>query len=184
MITQQELKAKNHNAGRHFFSPDTMRFFKSRLITGGHEIKTTKGSMYLFCYSNKEPEHQNKIALMLEDGTVTVQKMLWNSSGVMADSYMKQLTENTENIPHWLAWFAWRIIAKYQIQGVCDFMYICNVTAKESNTGDGQGNFWVGNPEVESFAKIAERLSFSYGCNIPEGKEQSIINDLEMSQLD
>jgi len=58
------------------------------------------------------------------------------------------------------------ICKEFNIKGICDPMYISNVIAVELNLGDGCGNFNNNIPNLDNVNKLAERLRFSYGCNI------------------
>lgn len=60
------------------------------------------------------------------------------------------------------------ICIKFKIKGICDPMYIANNIAYELGTGDGCGNFNDNEPNLSKLEHLADRLKFSYGCNIHE----------------
>ena len=82
---------------------------------------------------------------------------------------MKMFDKNFEkyDVPGPIRTVAELISLRFNIKGVCDPMYIANVIAFESGSGDGAGNFT--SAEITNIPVIAERLQFAYGCNI--GKE-------------
>lgn len=59
---------------------------------------------------------------------------------------------------------AQEICAKYNINGICDPMYICNVIALELYLGDGVSNFGkTGGPYTsDDVMRLANRLNHSY----------------------
>lgn len=59
-----------------------------------------------------------------------------------------------------------KICNRFNINGICDPMYISNVIAYELNIGDGQGNFNNNKIDMTNFDKLVNRLQFAYGCNI------------------
>lgn len=65
------------------------------------------------------------------------------------------------------------VCIRFDINGICDPMYICNVIAVESKSGDGCSHFT--SSKISNHHIIAERLQRSYGCNI----KPSEINELE-----
>ncbi len=52
----------------------------------------------------------------------------------------------------------------FDVNGVCDPMYIANVTAFELQIGDGCGNFTGDGPKggQDAFERVARRLLFAY----------------------
>jgi hypothetical protein len=54
---------------------------------------------------------------------------------------------------------------RFNIDGICDPMYICNVIAKESSSGDGCSHF-TGSTIIINPEYIATRLQRSYSCKI------------------
>lgn len=84
MLSKSELKEKNKAAGSFFFSRDTMRFFASRLETGGYygwqDYEYSEGGTFgwYFVYSNQFTDgrgvsfnREYKVAFMREDGKVS-----------------------------------------------------------------------------------------------------------------
>ena len=61
------------------------------------------------------------------------------------------------------------ILKNWAIRGLCDGMYVANVIAYESGTGDGMSHFeadaGIKVPEPE---RIATRLQYAYGSMIPK----------------
>ena len=59
------------------------------------------------------------------------------------------------------------ICREFNINGICDPMYISNVIAVKLGLGDGCGNFSDNSKlNFDNVGKLAERLKYSYGCNI------------------
>ncbi|HAS92557.1 MAG TPA: hypothetical protein DCS12_10125 [Clostridiales bacterium] len=52
----------------------------------------------------------------------------------------------------------------FNINGICDPMYISNVIARESGSGDGESTFT--SDEIKNIRVIAERLQYAYGSII------------------
>ena len=61
-----------------------------------------------------------------------------------------------------------KIVKQHQIAGICDPLYIANVTAFEPKRGDGKGMFYPAAALLESDERerlldiVAKRLAFSY----------------------
>jgi hypothetical protein len=72
------------------------------------------------------------------------------------------------NIPPKIKNASESICIKFNIYGICDPMYIVNSIAYELGIGDGCGNFNDNEPDLSKLDYIADRLKFSYGCNIHE----------------
>ena len=70
------------------------------------------------------------------------------------------------NVPSNIKSISESICREFNINGICDPMYISNVVAVELNLGDGCGNFNGNVPNLDNVGKLAERLKYSYGCNI------------------
>ena len=70
------------------------------------------------------------------------------------------------NVPTNIRNISESICREFNINGICDPMYIANVIAVELNLGDGCGNFADNKPNLDNVDKVAERLKYSYGCNI------------------
>ena len=70
------------------------------------------------------------------------------------------------NVPANIRKISESICREFNIKGICDPMYISNVIAVELGLGDGCGNFSDNKPNLANINKLAERLMFSYGCNI------------------
>jgi len=70
------------------------------------------------------------------------------------------------NIPKNIRNISESICREFNIKGICDPMYIANVIAFELCLGDGCGNFNDNKPNFDNVNKLAERLKYSYGCNI------------------
>lgn len=77
--------------------------------------------------------------------------------------------------------FSTFLCRQHGIRGLCDPMYIANVTALEMGRGDGQGVFYAhAEPSMldrqESFRddarRLAERLCFSYSSTILPGRNE------------
>ena len=69
------------------------------------------------------------------------------------------------------------ICDRFTISGVCDPMYIANVTAFELGCGDGQGTFFLADHEArEEFdarlLRVVDRLSFAYSTCIQGAKQE------------
>lgn len=63
--------------------------------------------------------------------------------------------------------FSESFMKKYGVKGICDPMYIVNVTAFELGCGNGRGEFTEGRECLpEKFNRVADRLLFSYSANI------------------
>ncbi|WP_368900817.1 hypothetical protein [Oceanobacillus oncorhynchi] len=63
------------------------------------------------------------------------------------------------------------ICNQFNIRGICDPMYISNVIAFNTGTGDGQSNF-NNNAIIEgNFKLVSEKLAFSYGRNITSAND-------------
>lgn len=80
------------------------------------------------------------------------------------------------NVPKRIKEASTTICKTFDIKGICDPIYISNVIAFESNSGDGQGNFIK--DEIYNISKLAERLQFAYGCNIKKDEINQLINIL------
>lgn len=79
-------------------------------------------------------------------------------------------------IPEDIRNVAVRIVETHDIRGICDPMYIANVTALEMKRGDGQGGFEQGDPvymeDREALIdKTAQRLAFAYASSLRVTKE-------------
>lgn len=72
------------------------------------------------------------------------------------------------NVPLNLREISEKICKEFNIKGICDPMYICNVIAYESNIGDGDGNFT--GYDISNVSIIAKRLQKAYRFNIPENE--------------
>ena len=68
------------------------------------------------------------------------------------------------NIPERIKSTAINICDRFVICGICDPVYICNVIAKESGSGDGQGKF--NSNVINNIEVIAKKIQWAYGCNI------------------
>lgn len=76
------------------------------------------------------------------------------------------------------------LCTRFNIIGICDPLYICNVIAVESGLGNGCNEFTYG--EIINSRKIAERLRGAYGCNIKSKNDEAeimriiqLVNDLK-----
>lgn len=185
-LSENDLMNRDQSTRHFYFSDNTMQFFKAQLHSDGYPIQTEKGIMYLFVDSTKfqnEPRSY-QITLMVESGDTCSSHMKFNHPSE-ASSYLTQMLPDREKVyPSWLVWSTFRMVTKYNIKGVCDFMYIMNVTALETGVGDGYSNFTFDSPKQSKFNKVADRLIGSYGCNIPKNAQESIISELQMSLLD
>ena len=75
------------------------------------------------------------------------------------------------NVPNNLKRVSTTICEVFSIKGICDPVYIANVTAHALGTGDGQGNFHSDTtPNKEDLKGLAERIVFSYGTSIQNMK--------------
>lgn len=98
-----------------------------------------------------------------------------------------------EDIRNFSIWFC----ETYSINGICDPMYVCNITAMYLGRGDGQSNFGDGlfDPYDSShdralvergqsrYAALSRRLCGSYGANIPPSSMHHVfgkVSDLRM----
>ena len=76
-----------------------------------------------------------------------------------------------------------KIVTQHQIGGICDPMYIANVTAFELQRGDGKGMFYPAASLLESddrerlLDSVAKRLAFSYSSSF-KMSQQAIRNVL------
>jgi len=70
------------------------------------------------------------------------------------------------NVPVNIRNISENICREFNIKGICDTMYISNVIAVKLGIGDSCGNFNDNKPNLENVNKLAERLKYSYGCNI------------------
>lgn len=62
-----------------------------------------------------------------------------------------------------------KILKTWTIRGLCDGMYIANVIANESGTGDGMSHFEAdAGTKVPEAERIAARLQFAYSSTIPK----------------
>jgi len=73
------------------------------------------------------------------------------------------------------------ICSKFNINGVCDPIYICNVIAYELGCGDGEGNFNHNRKDASKIIEVAHRLTMSYGCNIDN--ELELVNIIKRGLL-
>ncbi|HHW36819.1 MAG TPA: hypothetical protein GXX18_06200 [Bacillales bacterium] len=60
------------------------------------------------------------------------------------------------------------ICKEFNINGICDPMYISNVIANELGLGDGCGNFNNNKPTLEKIEYLSKRLMESYRSNITD----------------
>lgn len=58
------------------------------------------------------------------------------------------------------------ICKRFNISGVCDAMYISNTIAFENGFGDGRGMFDSDKCAIKDTQKTAEKIQWSYSCNI------------------
>lgn len=82
------------------------------------------------------------------------------------------------NVPDDIREFATWFCETYNIKGLCDPMYVCNVTAKEFGCGDGCGAFYTSKPRDVSahWKRIVERLMFAYStCIAASGRPSTHI---------
>lgn len=86
------------------------------------------------------------------------------------------------NVPEDIRDFSIWFCTTFDINGICDPMYVCNITAMYLGRGDGQSNFGDGlfDPYAlgadcralveygqSRYAALSRRLCGSYGANIP-----------------
>jgi hypothetical protein len=81
------------------------------------------------------------------------------------------------SMPSDLRRFSESVCNRFSISGICDPMYIANVTAFEMGKGDGCSNFHAMDAEArERFTvnldRVVERLAFSYSSCIQGAKQQ------------
>lgn len=84
----------------------------------------------------------------------------------------------TEDVPSDIRTFAEWFISWYGIDGICDPMYVCNITAMLLNRGNGCNDFEPGIGETHDNPRktIIERLSFSFSTSIERsGRETAHI---------
>ncbi len=76
-------------------------------------------------------------------------------------------------VPEWIKARAIAIMRRFNIYGVCDGMYICNVIAHKLNLGDGKGEFSSDCMYVdeECIHQAIEALAGAYGCNIRQDEK-------------
>src|SRR4051794_19932627 len=90
-FTVEQIKQANRDAGQHFFSPDTMRFFKSRVmdfVTGGRFFVTSEQNGY------SDPRMWS-IREAMPDGTIeSYSEFQQYSSGAVAKRAAKQAAKD------------------------------------------------------------------------------------------
>lgn len=74
------------------------------------------------------------------------------------------------------------IMKRFNIIGVCDGMYISNVIASESGSGDGQNHF-KGCDTVANHDSIADFLTRVYGCNIMKDDRADLMDILRDGEI-
>jgi hypothetical protein len=93
-----------------------------------------------------------------------------------------------KEVPNLLRTVAETICETYQISGVSDPMYICNVVAPELGLGDGNGQFTQQTPDIteDALLKVANRLCFAYatktGNETPENMFRLISQTLGLAE--
>lgn len=61
----------------------------------------------------------------------------------------------------------------YEIDGICDPMYVCNVVAEMRGEGDGQSNFYEQQPDDKQEPEaIYKRLLGAYATSIKQSKRE------------
>jgi len=79
-------------------------------------------------------------------------------------------------MPDDLRCFSEAVCDHFNIRGICDPLYIANVTAYELGRGDGCSNFSAarraaGDDFSQRCDQVASRLAFAYSSSIGTGKE-------------
>lgn len=93
------------------------------------------------------------------------------------------MLEFTENVPADIKAFATWFVTYYGINGICDPMYVANITALELNRGDGKSKFGRGlgnaGDREGRVQRLTNRLRESYGVSITEsGKSRAYVWDV------
>lgn len=96
---------------------------------------------------------------------------------------MKHLTEQEiAAIPQVLLNFVSWFISRHNIRGICDPMYVANLTAYEIGWGNGCGTFCENLPAIQQvrLETAARRLFFSYSTCVTEsnGNADEILKNL------
>lgn len=87
------------------------------------------------------------------------------------------------DVPDYLKQTVINIMRRFSIWGQCDGMYICNVIAKQSGFGNGNGTFETGNRRIEA-EKITDYLQYAYGCNILPEEKDDLKEILQTGRID
>lgn len=87
------------------------------------------------------------------------------------DAHLPGEGRRDDSIPPALRAFSEALCLTYGINGICDPMYIVNVSAYELGCGDGAGTFFPLKEKItpEKIDHLIKRLAGSYGANIPSG---------------
>lgn len=101
---------------------------------------------------------------------------------------------NEVSVPLHLIESASLISFRWNINGICDGMYIANVIAHARDEGDGESHFTFEGPSefvkdnngemVDSAEKAAQHLIQAYGCNIPKEDRPELIRIIKERNLD
>lgn len=70
------------------------------------------------------------------------------------------------NVPNDIKNTSIKICKTFNINGLCDPMYISNVIAVETKTGDGSSNFYNNEIDRSTIDKLSERLAYAYATCI------------------
>src|SRR5699024_10243322 len=88
----------------------------------------------------------------------------------MVEQFFKDAFEG-KNVPDTIRYTAIDVCKKFNIRGLSDPMYISNVVAVETGSGDGRGKF-TGEPKGKiDIEKVGNRLKEAYGTKIKDDDE-------------
>lgn len=85
-------------------------------------------------------------------------------------------TQDGKPVPEPIAEFSKAVCRRFNIRGICDPMYIANVTAFECGMGDGCSTFECNSVVFDEAIRQAliNRLMFSYSSSIPVDAREEI----------
>ena len=97
----EDLKRANRNAGKYFFSPDTMRFFRSRVLNYIRHVD----NCIVFIVSDKkcfnDPTRVYSVRVMNPDGSIDPIKLSFDSAKkarTAAEHFTLPLEENKKGV--------------------------------------------------------------------------------------
>lgn len=194
-LSENDLMRRDSDTGHFYFSENTMRSFKGLLHSGGYPIQTNKGLIYLFVDSTKFKSNPRnyQVTMMVENGDTSSQHIEGFENPSQANRFLTEMLPPRDRVhPSWLVWFAFDLLAYLNIRTASesDLVWILNLVAMNTGTGDGRGGFTFNHPDESEFESLADNLVYTYSYHIyKSGKTEArarahFLSRLQMSVMD